>query len=101
MWAIGEVAICAGSESGHLIGQALGPNLRIAIDKICGLLSSQKLDKSLAINLAGALGRFAFHWPQHLLNEEKGNQNIKSIFKQWILSLRMVKEEPEREQAFV
>ena len=40
VWALGEVAICAVNQSGQIVGLALVPIIRVAIEKICGLLAS-------------------------------------------------------------
>ena len=73
----------------------LDPKLGPVVKKLVGLLSAEKLNKSLAMNLAAALGKIALYQPTVL------SQDAAMIFKQWCLSLRMLKEEPERQYAYL
>lgn len=102
VWAIGEVALCCWlTPSKEIVRSALEPCLRPACDKIISMLSSQRLDKSLAQNLAAALGKLGLYRPQCVSQDAEGRQGsiLSGVFKQWCLSLRMLKEEPERHYA--
>ena len=54
------------------------------------------------MNLAAALGKIALVAPQSLAQDDNGQDLfiLPQVIKQWSLSLRFLKEEPERAHAY-
>jgi len=92
-WAIGEIAVT--SQSSEVHREALSPHLSEIFQRVAALLSQQKLNRTLAQNLACAMGRLVLVSP-HLLSDA----TMQGIMKQWCLSLRMLKDPNEKESAY-
>ena len=95
-WALGEIAMTSTqSEAGAPQRQALQAHLPQISQKLVKLLSKQKLNRSLAQNLACTMGRVALASPGCI-----NDAQLQAIMKQWCVSLRFVKDADERESAY-
>ena len=96
-WALGEVAGLCSQQTQRAVymRQAFEPYIPSTVGRMVTLLSRPKLDKGLAQNLAGALGRIALASPDSLSNEA-----LEAIMRNWCLSLRMLQDQAEKASAY-
>lgn len=73
--------------------QAMAPHIAEIQQRVVSMLSSQKLNRSLAQNLACTMGRLA-------LVQSLSDAELQAIMKQWCLSLRMIKDPSEKDSAY-
>lgn len=75
--------------------EALAPYSQTIVHKVAKMLGSQKLNRTLAQNLACTMGRLATVFPTLLTDAD-----LQAIMKQWCLSLRLVKDPVEKESSY-
>ncbi|CDW78644.1 transportin-1 isoform 1 [Stylonychia lemnae] len=75
-------------------GDLIRPFIPVIAEKVVKILSAQRLNKSLAQNLSVTFGRLGLLEPKDL------SVYLDRVLKQWCISMRIIKNGPEKESAF-
>ena len=69
IWCVGQIATTCTAANSEILSVCFAPFLQEAIQRIGFLLAQQKLEKSLALNLAAALGKISNLAPERLATD--------------------------------